>query len=80
MFQDPSHVILVLINAGDQRTPRRACTFVQSRLGLRCSHTLSIEIDEDSEQAPLEHAHFNFTGCAISTVVAGGGPFVYWPI
>ena len=69
---DPSHVILVLINAGDQRT--------QSRLGLRCSHTLSIKIDEDSEQAPWGHAHFNFTGGAISTVVAWGGPFVYWPI
>ena len=30
----------------DQRMLRRACAFAQSRQSLRCSHTLSMEVDE----------------------------------
>ena len=35
---------------GDQRRLRRACTSAQSRKSLRCSHTLSMEVDEGSDQ------------------------------
>ena len=35
---------------GDQRRPRRACASAQSRQSLRCSHTWSMEADEESDQ------------------------------
>ena len=35
---------------GDQRRLRRACASAQSRQSLRCSHTWSMEVDEESDQ------------------------------
>ena len=34
----------------DQRRLKRACAIAQTRQSLRCSHTQSIDIDEDSDQ------------------------------
>ena len=35
---------------GDQRRLRRACASAQSRQSLRCSHTWSMEVDEESDK------------------------------
>ena len=35
---------------GDQRRLRPACASTQSRQSLRCSHTYSMEVDEESDQ------------------------------
>ena len=44
---------------GDQRRLRRACASAQSRLSHRCSHTLSMEVDEGLPELSL-FAHMRY--------------------
>ena len=43
---------------GDQRRLRRACTSAQSRQSLRCSHTWSMELDEELDQKSDIYPHW----------------------
>ena len=49
---------------GDQRRLRRACASAQSRQSLRCSHSWSMEVDEESEKKIRHLVPLDSCACA----------------